>query len=330
MGKKRVIIPAAIFFVLTAIGLGAAFFLSRSPVLIVEDRLFEAIYGPARLRKKQGLLSLKLKRPIRIIRVEENAGDDVVIFAVESAAEIPYCVIFAFRYYDAARRYNREYPDIPAGVSLGRYREPENTGPERLAIFGTDQKTDLYRAGRLAALLASASPSSASPSSASPSSVETPEGQASPAEKPPVILVFQDENISGDLRNAFKKGLEDERNGSNPRYLIGSQYQSGTPCDTAVIYGMDADFFGQSGDIPGILFSWLDPALTPLKIKAVFDDSPLALAAKLVPLIVKPEDDGEDKRKVIEISSEIHILSRRLVEKGLPGKMKRAAGAELD
>jgi hypothetical protein len=324
MGKKRVIIPAAIFLVLAALGAAARFFFSRPPVLIVEDRLFEAIYGPVRLRKKQILLSLSLKRPVKVLSVEENAGNDIVVVTVESAAEKPHCVIFSFRYYNAARRYNQDYPDIPIGVFRGRYREPTDTGPEGFTIFGTDQKLDLYRAGRLAALL----------SSASPAPGEAPEGEAPPVEETiPAILVFQDEYISGDLRDSFKKGLEDEQNQSNPRYLIGSQYQSEMTCDAAVIYGADPDFFGQSADIPGLLFSWLDPALTPFKIKAVFDDSPLALAAALVPLIVNVEnigeDNGEDGRKIVEIPSEIQILSRRLAEKGLPEKMKKAAGAEL-
>jgi hypothetical protein len=323
MGKKRIIIPAAIFLVLAALGFAARFFFFRPPVLIVEDRLFEAIYGPFRLRKKQALLSLGLKRPVKVLSVEENAGDDVVVFTVEAAAEKPHCVIFPFRYYNAARRYNRDYPDIPIGVFLGRHREPADTGPEGVMIFGTDQKLDLYRAGRLSALLASASPSPE----------EAPEGEAPPVEETiPAILVFQDEYIAGDLRTSFKKGLEDEHNQSNPRYLIGSQYQSETPCDAAVIFGADPDFFGQSADIPGVLFSWLDPALTPFKIKAVFDDSPLALAAELVPLIVNAgnngENKGEDGKKIVEIPSEIQILSRRLSEKELPEKMKKAAGAE--
>jgi hypothetical protein len=320
MGKKRVIITAAIFLVLAAAWLGVNSFLSRAPVLIVEDRVFEALYGPFRLRKNQVLVSLALKRPVRVLRVEENAGDDVVVFTVEAAAEIPHCVIFSFRYYSAARRYNREYPDTPVGVFLGRYRELADTGSERFTLFGTDQKLDLYRAGRLSALLASAPPPG-----------ETPEEEApSGGKKNPAILVFQDEYISDELRGAFKKGLGDEDNQSNPRYLIGSsQYQSETVCDAAVIFGADPEFFGQSADIPGILFSWLDPSLTPGNIKAVFDDSPLALAAELVPLIVNAEGNGEDERKIVEIPSEIWILSRRLSEKGLPEKMKRAAGAEL-
>jgi hypothetical protein len=310
MGKRRIIIPAAIFLVLAAFGSAAAFFFFRSPVLIAEDRIFEAVYGPARLRKKQTLLSFGLKRPVKVLKIEENAGDDIVVFTVESAAEKPYCVIFPFRYYNAARRYNQNYPDIPIGVFLGRRREPADTGPKGFRLFSADQKLDLYRAGRLAALLSSASLSSGEETS-------------------PAILVFQDEYIPDDLRHSFKRGIEDEYNQSNPRYLIGSsQYQSETACHAAVIFGANPDFLGQSGDIPGILFSWLDPATTPFKIKAIFDDSPLALAAALVPLIVKAEDDGEG-RNVVEIPSEIRILSRRLTKKGLPGKMKKAAGAEL-
>jgi hypothetical protein len=321
MGKKRIIIPAAIFLVLAALGFAAGFFFFHPPVLIVEDHFFEVIYGPARLRKKQALLSLSLKRPVRVLVVEEDAGDDIVVFTAESAAEKPYCVIFPFRYYNAARRYNRNYPDTPVGVFLGRSQEPPDTGPEGFALFRADQKLDLYRAGRLAALLASGSPSPG----------KTLEKEAPSAEETiPAILVFQDELIADDQRDLFKKGLEDGHNQSDPQYLIGSsRYQGETACRAAVIFGADPDFFGQSGDIPGILFSWLDPALAPFKIKAVFDDSPLALAAALVPLIVNADDNGEDGRKVVEIPSEIQILSRRLSEKGLPEKMKKAARSEL-
>jgi hypothetical protein len=76
-----------------------------------------------------------------------------------------------------------------------------------------------------------------------------------------------------------------------------------------------------------VLFSWLDPALTPLRVKAVFDDSPLALAPALAPLITGA--DGEGGGKILEIPSEIQILSRRLTEKRLLEKMQGAAGAEL-
>ncbi|MDR1412248.1 MAG: hypothetical protein LBI91_08575 [Spirochaetaceae bacterium] len=317
MGKKRIIIPAAVVLVLAAAWLGISSFLSRAPVLVVEDRVFESIYGPFRLRKKQFLLSLGLKRPLRVVRIEENAGDDVAVFTVESAAENPYCVIFAARYYGAARRYSQEYPEIPVGVFRGRGQDPGLGDGEGLKIIRTDQKLDLYRAGRLAALLVPAPP-------------PPEEGAALPEERVPVILVFQDEYISNDQRDAFKKGLEDEGNQSRPRYLIGSsQYQSGMPCDAAVIYGAAPGFSELPGEIPGLLFSWIDPGLTPRKVKAVFDDSPLALAPELVPLITETGNDGDNNGKILEIPSEIQILSRRLAEKQLLEKMKSAAGAEL-
>ncbi|MDR1352391.1 MAG: hypothetical protein LBK05_03820 [Treponema sp.] len=317
MGKKRVIIPAAIVLVLAAIWFGIGSFLSRPPVLVVEDRVFEALYGPFRLRKKQFLLSLRLERPLKIVRIEENAGDDVAVFTVESAAENPYCVIFAARYYNAARRYSREYPEIPVGVFRGRGQDPGAGDAEGLKIIGTNQKLDLYRAGRLAALLVPPPPPSE-------------EEDAPPEERIPAILVFQDEYISNDQREAFKRGLEDEDNQSRPRYLIGSsQYQSGMPCDAAVIYGAAPGFSEMPGEIPGVLFSWLDPALTPLKIKALFDDSPLALAPELVPLIKGTENEEDNNGKILEIPSEIQILSRRLTEKQLLEKMKSAAAAEL-
>jgi hypothetical protein len=320
MGKKRVIIPAAIVLVLAGIALGVGFFLSRASVLVVEDRVFEAIYGPFRLRKNQVLRSLELKRPVKIVRIGENGGDDVAVFTVESAAENPYCVIFASRYYNAARRYNGEYPEIPVGVFQGRHQVSGDPGSGNFTVFVTDQKLDLYRAGRLAALLASAAPS--------PEEDDPPQ-----EERIPAIIFFQDDYISTDLRDIFKKGLEDENNQSNPRYLFGSsQYPGRTAGDVVVIYGAAPDFLGEPEDMPGILFSWVDPASTPLKIKAVFDDSPLALAAKLVPLIIKAGNDEEINdgiKEVVEIPSEIQILSRRLAEKGLPKKMKSAGRAEL-
>ncbi|MDR0452431.1 MAG: hypothetical protein LBH15_05260, partial [Treponema sp.] len=259
MGKKRVIIPVSVFLVLAALWFGVSSFLSRVPVLVVEDRAFEAIYGPLRLRKARLLLSLKLERPLRVVLIEENAGDDVAVFAVESAAETPFCVIFAARYYNAARRYSREHPEVPAGVFRGRSQDFGPAGGEGFKVIGTDQKLDLYRAGRLTALLASPPPPS--------------EEDAAPEERIPAVLVFQDEYISNEQRDAFKQGLEDEGCQSRPRYLIGSsQYQSGMPCDAAVVYGAAPGFSEMPGEIPGVLFSWLDPALTPLRVKAVFDD----------------------------------------------------------
>jgi hypothetical protein len=310
MGKKRVIVTAAIL--LAAFCLGTGFFLFRAPALLVEDLFFEAIYGPVRLRKKQVLVSLSLMRPLKIVRIDENAGDDIAVFTVESAAEKPYCVIFAARYYNTALRYNREHPEIPVGVFRGRSPDTGNAGAENFTVFGTDQELDLYRAGRLSALLASE------------------EEIPPPEEKIPNILVFQDDNIPGDLRNVFKRGLEDEGSRSNPRYLAdSSQYQSGMPCDAAVIYGGAQGFFDQEGEIPAILFSWIDPALTPLKVKAIFDDSPLALAAKLVPLVTGAGGGKDDNGAPGEIPSEIYILSRKLIKRRLPEKMKRAAGAKL-
>jgi hypothetical protein len=308
MGKKRVIVTAAVLL-LAALCLAAACFFFRAPALLVEDRFFEAIYGPARIRKKQVLVSLTLKRPLKVVKIEENAGDDIAVFTVESAAEKPYCVIFAARYYNAALRYNQEHPEIPVGVFQGRSPDTGVSGAENFAVFGTDQELDLYRAGRIAALLASE--------------------KAPPEEKVPDILVLQDDNIPGDLRNAFKRGLEDEGNRSAPRYLAGSsQYQSGTPCDAAVIYGAVQGFFDQEADIPAILFSWIDPALTPLKIKVIFDDSPLALAAKLVPLVSGAADSKDDNGAAVKIPSEIQVLGRKLTEKRLPEKLKQAASAD--
>ncbi|MDR3338026.1 MAG: hypothetical protein LBT16_12570 [Treponema sp.] len=320
MGKKRfIIIPAVILVILISLWFGVNSFLSRSPVLVAGDPVFDALYGPFRLRKKQVLLSLRLERPVRIVRIDADAGEDVAVFTLESAAENPYCVIFPYRYYNVARRYSREYPEIPVGVFQGRYRDLTDPEEENFVMLSTDQELDLYRAGRLAALLASGPP-------AEPATAEPRDGETPPPE-PPAVLIFQDD-ISPEQREAFKQGLLDEACQSVPRYLnAASQFQSGTACDVAVIYGAASGFLEQSRGIPAILFSWIDPALTPSKIRIVFDDSPLTLAAELVPLIVDPPDN-EDKEN-IEIPSEIQILSRRLAEKRLLEKLKGAVKAEL-
>jgi hypothetical protein len=304
MRKKRfIIVPGVIVLFLIALGLCVNSFLSSAPVLVVGDLAFDALYGSWKLRQKQVLLSLKLRRPLKMVRIAEDAGEDIAMFTVEAAAETPYCVIFPYRYFTTARRYSREYPEIPVGVFQGRYQDLQDQSGGNLVMLATDQKLDLYRAGRLAALL-------------------TLSGEDSP-EEPPNVLVFQEEYLSADQRAAFKQGLEDESCPADPRYLgASSQYQG----DIGVIYGVVSSFIEEPQGM-GILFSWVDPTLTPSKIKIVFDDSPLSLAEEMVPLIVGPEQ-GEAK-KITEIPSEIQILSRRLGEKGLLEKLKEAVKAEF-
>ncbi|MDR3336863.1 MAG: hypothetical protein LBT16_06630 [Treponema sp.] len=308
MGKKGIIALSSLGVLIILILTGARLFFSRPPVLVVSDLSIEGIYGPSRLFLKQAELSLKLRRPVRNVRVSNDAGEDVVVFTIESASENPFCVLFPYHYNREARRYAREYPGVPVGILVNRY--PDIFPPEEgtVTILATDPVLDFYRAGRCAAILAQAGLPGAATG-------ETAEGAPSRGD----IQVFYDDPIPASAQEAFKQGLEEEGYEFFPLYLSGaSDYQAADSVSCAVIYGSAAGFLEKNPRIPVVLFSWIDPANTPNIVKVIADDSPWTLAIPAVKIITGEEDNKE-------IPSVLTVFNRRLGEKERAKKIKRAA-----
>ncbi|GHU85117.1 hypothetical protein FACS189473_3740 [Spirochaetia bacterium] len=306
-------------------------FMGRSPVLVVSDLAFDGIYGEVRIKIKQAEASLRLWRPVRRVRIAEDAGEDVAVFAVRSAAEKPFCVLFPYRYHNEAKRYSGEFPESSVAVLQGRFRDlSDSGGAANLFFFGTDSALDFYRAGQCAAIFArpvppeKVSPEAGKSGDSGEASAESPEAEV---QEPGTIFLLQDDLVSDGDREAFSRGLAENGYDRTPVYQnAGTAFTTRPNTACAVISGAAQNFFEQSLDIPVLLFSWIDPALTPARIKLVFDDSPWALAVPAVKTIGRQRavSDINDSGNIKSIPSEIQLLSRRISRKERLGDIKRA------
>jgi hypothetical protein len=266
--------------------LGAALFFSRSPILVVTDPFFDALYGRWKTREKQVLLSLRFFRPVKPVSMGENAEQDMVPFGVEAVSLKPYCVLFPFRYGEGARRYAGQHPDVPAAVVGGRlspFREEED-----IPFFGTDTVMDMYRSGLCAAAFVRSG------------------GE---------VFVFPDPFVSGQDREAFLEGLRAGGYTQDPLYMNAYTDLNSRTGVSVVMTGTPPSFLEGGVKIPVILFSWMDPAVSSGDVKIVFDDSPWALAAEAVKSLTR---GGEGR----VIPSKISVLGRKIQEKALVKEIK--------
>jgi hypothetical protein len=90
----------------------------------------------------------------------------------------------------------------------------------------------------------------------------------------------------------------------------------------AVIVGSASDYFNINPKLPVLLFSWLDPALTPVEAFVLFDDSPWALAVSAVKI-------AAGKKEERTISSKIIFPRGRIADKDILRQLKTAAGRIL-
>ena len=262
------------------------FFQFRSPVLIVTDPSSTLIYGTSRAQTRQIGASLILFRPIIPVLVMENAAPEIIVESVKAAHKAPHAVLFPFHFSDAARRFQDESQGTQVLVLQGRQRL-DSQGD--LTIVGTDTVTDLYRAGVLAAFL-----------------IEEDSG----------IVVIHDPIFPDSQKIAFEKGLIDGGFAEEANFInSNSDYDSWQDINCVVMANPSNRYFEWNHNIPIILFSWVDPGLTPNNIKIIFDDSPLTLAAESLRLFKKGGGT---------LPSKIIIPSGRL--KGAEGIIRKLSG----
>ena len=267
-----------LFIILFLLLAGGGVFLIRTPVLVVVDTSFSLLYGPLRLRLKSYMTSLELFRRVIPVEVAESAGSDLIALAVQGASRSPRAAFFPFRYLEGARYYKNQNPEIPVFVMGGS--DSSRAGTD-LTFVSTDIAQDLYRAGLFAAYFAG-------------------------NEKG--ILFFMDGDLSMEYRNAFRQGLKDQGFINDPYFLsVTTEYSAYSDIGCVVTAGPAAKYVERNLKIPLIVFSWVDPSLTPRSVKLVFDDSPIALAAK----VLKSSEPAEE----IYVSSEPVLLFDRLEEK---------------
>jgi hypothetical protein len=267
-------------------------FLIRSPVLILSDAGFDALYGPGRTMFRQTGLSLGLFRRVKRVLVAENANPEATVFAIEGAAAKPWAVLGHSRYRQGLDSYARQYPNVRTAL-IREDSSPDPAGPE--SVF-TDTLLNSWRAGRCAAILA---------------------GQGGGR-----VLVFQDGRDFPVNQDAFLAGLREENGALVPLYLNSSaEYSSWDEVRCVVLGGPGDPYFNQNGEIPALLFTWMDPALSPRSVKIVIDDSPWALAPKAL------RSPGGDGRR--GVPAEFTILRGRLRDGELRKRLKKAVHLQI-
>jgi len=251
-----------------------------------------AVYGSKRLREIELRLSRKLFRRIIPVYVDENAGPDIISFAVEDAFPLPLAVLFPHRYMEGADYYKENHPEIPVYVTSGRNQS--STAKEAVYFIRTDIKTDLYRAGLCAALFA---------------------GEES-------VILISNGTVPDENKEAFTEGLLAQGYTAAPVYRNTSyNFSSGDDLGCAVIVGQAGDFFVKRPTTPAILFSWSDPGIVPRSVKVVFDDSPYALSYKGFDLISsikkirKRDSEKGDGGNEVFVSSVPTVFKERIEKK---------------
>ena len=226
-------------------------YMSRSPVLIVTDLSFYELYGSQRLRQQRQKTSRQLFRRLIPVYVAESAGSDLIAIAAEDAYDRPRAVIFPHRYQEGAAIYKENHPQVEVLVIGG----PQSQNTEPFLRVRTNTKLDLYRAGLSAALLA---------------------GDQG-------ILFIGEVNLADEYREAFQAGLLQRGFLEEPIYIGAySSHPSFSPYGCVIVAGPAIWFLEQNLDIPVILFSWANSALTPNSVKLVFNDSSWVLAARAI------------------------------------------------
>ncbi|MDR2740492.1 MAG: hypothetical protein LBB68_11780 [Treponema sp.] len=295
---RRIII--IILPILGLLALGTALYTLRAPVLLVADDEYTGLYGLRRSWAKQIGISVKMFRRFKVVRMADGAAPDVTAFAVNEAASRPYAALFPFSYERGARRYAEQSPGIPVGVLGGgaRSRRPaEVPGEENGLVFiETDRAADLYRAGRCAALFALR------------------DGGG--------ILFFTGDGVTWNDKDAFLKGLRDQGFEDPPMFVdIGEEYTLSKTLSCVVMARAVENYLDNNPTVPAILFSWMDPGITPREIKVIFDDSPWALAAAAAKTL-------HQRGGVSPVPSEIVIPIGRIGDAGLRRDIKRVLKAK--
>jgi hypothetical protein len=295
-------------------------FFLRSPVLILTDEPFDSLYGISRARRARMGTSLRLFRRVKPVRAVETAGPDAIVLILEAASPRPLCVLFPRRYEEGARRYAARFPGVPALI-LGASAPVTEAGAgpgggddSSLRYVAVDARTDFYRAGLCAAILAG---TGTGKNAGDGAAAETPAAAGNG------ILVFQRRAAPREEREAFVRGLLDGGIDSEPRYPDLSSSISGyRDLSVVVLAAKPADFLEQQVFVPVILFSWLDPALSSRETKVVFDDSPWAMAVRAVKM-VKNGDSA------FSIPSAVHIPTEKTGDGETIRRLKKAARASL-
>lgn len=276
--------------IITAVTLSAVLipfivFYTRPPVLLVAEEAFFQLYGEQRIKDENFASSRALLRPVRIISVANDAGDDIVPHSITEVSKQPFCVLFPVRFSRSARLYKDLNPDIPVIILEGR---SSNRTYDFDYMYKTDIESDFNKAGMAASLITS-------------------EGK---------IAIFLESSIDRKVREAFSAGFDSEIPPEINFYTNFSNYSEQSDLSCAVLAGIGGEFLEKNINIPVISFSWLDCASMPSNVFLVVNDSPLAQTKEAVRLFSAGEKEGL-------IKSKFHTLKGGNVDKQILRKIQK-------
>jgi len=287
------------FAAIIVLAVAAALFVFyiRPPVLIVTEQSFIEIYGKERIQNEAFSSALAMFRPVKIVTVANDAGEDAVPFAVSSAAIKPFCVIFPLRFAKSAVLYRELAPNIPIVVLEGRYLEEENPSENILGaekseyfVFKTDINDDFYRIG-LAVTAIKQKPS------------QKYENFIPDDEKKGKVVLFIDRKLN-QMKDIFLRGLYDRGELFETFFYNSySQHLEIPDLSCVVLAGAGADFLDRKAEVPVISFTWINPSLLPFDVVMIVNDSPLAQTRQAVKMVESGVKNGL-------IKSEFRILDR--------------------
>jgi len=269
----------------------------RSPVLIITEQSFVGLYGEKRLQNQSLRLSISLFRPVKAVIIANDAGDDIVPYAITEVSTRPFCVIFPYRFIRSADLYRDLNPNARIVILQGRYsgRRSAEVIQSGYFVYKTDIESDFYRAGLAAAAI-----------------VEENNGSIAV-----IIEPRQNSSFGAQAREAFLKAVNERENPLTVSFftsLSSSFDNAGHSC--VVMAGTGNDFFDRKTGTPVIMFSWLDPLIVPYDVVLVIDDSPWAQARQVVNLVSSGEKEGVLKSK-FAVTNSINI------DKGILRKIRK-------
>jgi hypothetical protein len=272
---------------------------ARRPVLVVTEQSFIPFYGEARIRREEKRSSAALFRKVKTAAVADDAGADIVQFAIAEISAKPFCVLFPQRFAHAARIYREQNPAVKAILLEGRQtaggNNPAlsplggNTGD--YFLFKTDIESDFYRAGLAAAVL--------------------------DGDKNGRVAVFLEPHVQAEGKEVFLRALNDTGKPLQTSFFTSySEFSAISGLSCVVLSGAGADYLDKYSGVPVIIFSWLDPSFLPKDVILVFDDSPWVQASGAVRAACAGMADGL-------LPSKTMLLPEKGIDRGIIRKLRK-------
>jgi len=290
MKKNRRFLAVAAGIVIAA-ALPLLVFHVRAPVLVVADYSFIGLYGESRMRGENFRSSLSLFRQVKTVAVADDSGGDIVQFAVAEISSRPFCVIFPYRFAEAARLYRRQNPLIKVVLLEGRLSDDVYNDFSDIFVYKTDLEADFYRVAAVTALI---------------------EGG-----KNGKIAVFVERQMQTACREAFLHVFNEKEKPSEALFFTSfSQYSEISDLSCVVLAGTGAEYLESFSGVPAVFFTWIDPLMVPDSVFLVVDDSPWGQVPQAVRMASAGLPTGS-------ISSKFLLKNDNIISAGVLRKIKK-------